>query len=295
MAYRFLNNARMTVASAPGTGDIVVGTAIIKFQDFASAGLTDGDMAHFRAEDGNDWELFLGTYDADTTTLTRTALVDSSTGSSLSLTSNAEIEAVPVAEALELLAVSINLPRAADQIEYYTGALTKALTQLAAWARTDLLSLESLDSLEALLELALLAPLASPTFTGTPEAPTASKDTSTTQLATTEFADRAVKETSINLRTASYVLALTDKGKTIEMDVASANTLTVPPNSSVALPIGTYINVIQIGAGQTTITPGSGVTLRNHSDDGLKTKGQWGALTLYKRGTDEWVVIGGAA
>ena len=39
-----------------------------------------------------------------------------------------------------------------------------------------------------------------------------------------------------NVQTASYTLVAADAGKAVEMDVASANTLTVPPNSSVAFP-----------------------------------------------------------
>ena len=42
--------------------------------------------------------------------------------------------------------------------------------------------------------LALKAPLASPTFTGTPKAPTASKGTNTTQLATTAFVQTAIAD-----------------------------------------------------------------------------------------------------
>jgi hypothetical protein len=88
----------------------------------------------------------------------------------------------------------------------------------------------------------------------------------------------------------SYTLVLTDQGKAVEMNNASANTLTVPPNSSVAFPVGTIIEVCQIGAGQTTIAPGSGVTLRNTS--GLKLQLQYSSASLRKRATDEWVATG---
>lgn len=97
--------------------------------------------------------------------------------------------------------------------------------------------------------------------------------------------------TGINLQAASYVLVLTDKGKTVEMNVAGANTLTVPPNSSVAFPVKSWLNVVQVGAGQTTLTPGAGVTL--HSRIGLKLSGQWAMATGYQRAIDEWV-FGGA-
>lgn len=95
----------------------------------------------------------------------------------------------------------------------------------------------------------------------------------------------------INLQIASYVLVLGDAGFTIEMNAAGANTLTVPPNSSVAFPLKTFINFVQVGAGQTTLTPGLGVTL--HGPGGaLKTAVQWAMGTMYQRATDEWVAGG---
>jgi collagen type VII alpha len=93
----------------------------------------------------------------------------------------------------------------------------------------------------------------------------------------------------------TYTLILADAGKNVEMNNASANTLTVPPNSSVAYPIGTQITVIQTGAGTTTIAQGSGVTVNFYSPTSAATrtiKGQWGAATLIKRATDTWVLIG---
>lgn len=89
--------------------------------------------------------------------------------------------------------------------------------------------------------------------------------------------------------TSSYTLVLTDVGKVIEMNVAGANTLTVPPNSSVAIPVGSVMEFHQYGAGQTTVTPGAGVTLRGTK---LKTTAQYSSGTLRKRATDEWVVAG---
>lgn len=65
-----------------------------------------------------------------------------------------------------------------------------------------------------------------------------------------------------NTQTANYTLTLADVGKCVEMNTASANNLTVPPVSTAAFGIGTVIEVLQLGAGQTTIVAGSGVTLR---------------------------------
>jgi hypothetical protein len=95
----------------------------------------------------------------------------------------------------------------------------------------------------------------------------------------------------INTQTASYVAVLADAGQIVEMNVAGANTFTVPPNSSVAFPVKTRIDVVQIGVGQTTITPGAGVTLRSKSAN-LKLAATYTGCSIYKRGTDEWVVLG---
>lgn len=96
---------------------------------------------------------------------------------------------------------------------------------------------------------------------------------------------------TLNAQTASYTLVLGDAGKTITMSVASANNLTVPPNSSVAFATGTMINVIQIGAGQTTLVAGAGVTVNSKSGN-LKITGQYSGVSLYKRDTNTWVAVG---
>jgi len=94
-----------------------------------------------------------------------------------------------------------------------------------------------------------------------------------------------------NRQTASYTLALTDRSKLVEMNVATANNLTVPLNSSVAYPIGTEINIVQYGAGQTTIVATGGVTIRS-TNNWVKLNARYGAVTLIKIDTDEWYLFG---
>lgn len=98
--------------------------------------------------------------------------------------------------------------------------------------------------------------------------------------------------TTLNAQTASYTLTIADQyNKTVTVSNASANTCTVPPNSSVAFPVGTVINVVQIGAGQTTITAGAGVTI-NSADAKLKLRVQYSGATLVKTATDTWLLFG---
>lgn len=99
-----------------------------------------------------------------------------------------------------------------------------------------------------------------------------------------------MKLVTVSSQNASYTLVLGDAAKMVEMSNGSANNLTVPPNSSVAFPVGTVIDVLQVGAGQTTIVAGSGVTI-NYAI-GLKLRAQWSAATLVKRATNTWVAIG---
>lgn len=105
----------------------------------------------------------------------------------------------------------------------------------------------------------------------------------------TEWVDRFV--VAANRQTGNYTLVLGDAGKVVEMNVGSANTLTVPPNSSVAFPVGTVLEGVQYGAGQTTITPDSGVTIRS-SGGKLKTVDQYAQFSLRKIATDEWIAAG---
>ena len=98
-------------------------------------------------------------------------------------------------------------------------------------------------------------------------------------------------QVTIDNKTASSTLVLAAANKLIEINNGSANTLGVPLNSTDAFPIGTQILIAQQGAGQTTITPVSGVTLRS-SGGKLKISAQYGVATLIKRATDEWYVAG---
>lgn len=91
-------------------------------------------------------------------------------------------------------------------------------------------------------------------------------------------------------KVASHTLTLADKNKIIEMNVGSANDLTVPTNSNAAFPIGTTITVIQTGSGQTTLAPQGGVTI--NSTPGLKLSTQWSWAKLIKRAENSWVAIG---
>jgi hypothetical protein len=97
---------------------------------------------------------------------------------------------------------------------------------------------------------------------------------------------------TIRTATANDVAVLGDANNVVQMDVATSNTFTVPPNSSVAFPIGSSLELWQKGAGQTTITGGSGVTILYHASLTLKLKGQNSGASLRKVATDTWRLVG---
>jgi hypothetical protein len=92
----------------------------------------------------------------------------------------------------------------------------------------------------------------------------------------------------------TYTTVLGDDGKLVTCDNGSAIALTIPPSSSVNYGIGTQINIMQLGAGQVTITPGVGVTIRSAGSK-LKTKEQYAVATCVKIASDTWVAVGNLA
>lgn len=110
-----------------------------------------------------------------------------------------------------------------------------------------------------------------------------------TQSTGLKYSKPWVQETNAQTGT-TYTLVLADEGKLVTLSNASAITLTVPPNSSVAFDVGTYIDLAQIGAGQVTVAQGSGVTV--NATPGLKFRAQYAGATLRKTATDTWLLFG---
>jgi hypothetical protein len=112
--------------------------------------------------------------------------------------------------------------------------------------------------------------------------------------------NKTLTDPKINLafdaETASYTAVLANNGQVVTMNNASANTFSIPTNASVAFPIGTQINVLQIGAGQTTIQAVTSGTTTIQSTGATaaapKLRVRYSAATCVKAGTDLWYVFG---
>lgn len=100
---------------------------------------------------------------------------------------------------------------------------------------------------------------------------------------------------TINAQTGTtYTFVLSDAAAFVTASNVSAQTYTIPPNSSVAYAIGSTISIIQINSGQITIQGGSGVTIASNGATSTtpKLRTQYSAATLIKIATDTWYVIG---
>ena len=94
---------------------------------------------------------------------------------------------------------------------------------------------------------------------------------------------------------ATRALVLTDANDIIEVDTSGAAVdITIPPNATVAFPVGTLITIALIDAtNAATLTAGAGVTLNGVvTGSGTITATAYSGVTMYKRAIDEWVAFG---
>jgi hypothetical protein len=132
------------------------------------------------------------------------------------------------------------------------------------------------------------------TFTGTPTyilGTTSSGDI--IELTSTELQQELL--TGVQFFSADNVLVnSTYNGKILGINHPTAITLDIVLNSSLAIPIGTRIEVHQTGAGVITITPVVGVTV-NSRGGLLSSNGQYAKFELIKLQTNQWLASGDLA
>ena len=96
--------------------------------------------------------------------------------------------------------------------------------------------------------------------------------------------------TPINAQTGNYTLVLSDIGKLITLTSSSAITLTIPTNASVAFPIGTQIDLVQMGDGKVTFAD-AGVTI-NSKGGNKAIADKFVGVSLIKTDTNTWLLVG---
>ncbi len=106
--------------------------------------------------------------------------------------------------------------------------------------------------------------------------------------------DQNKNSSTINNKTASYTLALTDEGETIRF-TSGTNTLTIPANASVAMPVGTFIGVVNDSGNNLSIAITTD-TLEWTKDNtsGTRTLADGGGAVLQKVTSTLWKIAGSA-
>lgn len=97
--------------------------------------------------------------------------------------------------------------------------------------------------------------------------------------------------------TNAYTLVLGDQGDILlASNGATAGTINIPTNATVAFPTGTQITIIQTGSGQLTIQASTPATTTINSTGATATapklRVQNSSATLIKTATDTWYVVG---
>jgi hypothetical protein len=97
--------------------------------------------------------------------------------------------------------------------------------------------------------------------------------------------------TRISTKYFPYTLSSLDERDTIiDIRMQVANNFTIPLDSVVDFPIGTPIDILQSGTGQTTVVAATGVTL--NFTPGRKLRFQWSMATILKRDANTWLLFG---
>ena len=120
-------------------------------------------------------------------------------------------------------------------------------------------------------------------------------DLTTAQTLTNKTLTSPLINLGINAQTGTtYTTVLADNGKLVTLTNASAIAVTIPPNSSVAYPVGAQINMAQLGAGQVTVSGGAGVTIvsTGATASAPEARAQYSTLTAVQTSTDNWLIMG---
>ncbi len=112
-----------------------------------------------------------------------------------------------------------------------------------------------------------------------------------TSIASQVMIARRGRYLAVNAQTGtSYTLTTADEGRLVTLGSASATTLTLPSDTTAAIPVGARIDIVRAGAGAVTIAPGSGATVS--ATPSLTLRAQWSTASAIKRAANTWLVVG---
>jgi len=96
---------------------------------------------------------------------------------------------------------------------------------------------------------------------------------------------------NLSEKTSSYTLALSDAGKTFQINSSSSVVITIPTEASVGFANGAQIAFIRTGTGRVEFTSPIGINILSKNSN-KSISSQYSPATLIKRDATNWILIG---
>jgi len=286
-----ISNSATTMTVATGTGSALMGGVTL------AAGNVDQFTVALDVDTQNEEIVFITAVNGDTFTIVR----GRAGSSAISHSGGATVKHVLTSDDLTFYTTGVATADAAvaksvvtAKADILVGASSGVVDNLAVGTNGQVLTADSAETLG--LKWSTASSYTAPTI-GSTSIPSGATVTTIAGLTLTA----PVINLSINANTATtYTFVLADNGKLVTSNNASAQTLSIPTNASVAYAIGAQINVAWItGAGQPTInavTPGTTTILSTGATSTApKLRVANSVATCIKIATDTWLVTGDIA
>ena len=163
----------------------------------------------------------------------------------------------------ELLAIA-GLTSAADQVPYFTGSGTAALTTVTSAAR-GVLDEITVNGMRVALGVGIGGTDSSANATVAP-----------------------VRRILVNNTATTYAPTNGQENQFVTLSNAGAITVTMPSNATSSIPIGAEMDFLWLGVGQPTFVAGSGATV--NSAFGLSMPARYSVVTAKKIASNDWVL-----
>jgi hypothetical protein len=116
----------------------------------------------------------------------------------------------------------------------------------------------------------------------------------TQDSASTTYLTATTPQTVLSTISSNYTLALSDTNDFIPLSSSAPFTITVPADNTVNFPVGSRIDMVQLGTGQITVsgqTNGDQTSIIR-STPGSKFRTQYSGVSLIKISTNLWSLVG---